>query len=126
MTQPQPHVWHKLQGLAVTCSQCAQATECVHYEFPEPMLPETEPQIIIIFYHLDSAGRRLGACVQYRYSRAISIQLPEPMGMLLIRAISIQTLDAFAQPHIQRHCLVIVAVSACHFDFLHWLRQKWK
>ena len=21
---------------------------------------------------------------------------------------------------------VIVAVSACHFDFLHWLRQKWK
>ena len=65
MTRPQPHVWHQLQGLAVTCSHCAQLTECVHYEFPEPMLPETEPQIIIIFYHLDSAGRRLGACVQY-------------------------------------------------------------
>ena len=69
MTRPQPHVWHQLQGLAVTCSHCAQLTECVHYEFPEPDDPAQDRQIIIIFYHLDSAGRRLGACVQY-FSKA--------------------------------------------------------
>ena len=68
MTQPQRphHVWHQVEGLYIKCSQCAQVTADVSYEFPEPMLPETEQQIIIVFYHPGIRGTpRRRACVQY-------------------------------------------------------------